>query len=233
MCRRMRAALSRPAVVVFDVNETLTDMSPLRQRLVEVGASGALFDTWFAATLRDGFAVTAAGGYAAFGDIARHTLTGLLADLPNGPAEPGPAAEQVLAGLPGLDVHPDVPDGLRILHGAGVRLVTLTNGATEMSEGSFARAGLTDLFEARLSVAEPGRWKPAPESYGYACDRVGEPPARVALVAVHPWDVDGAARAGLAGAWLNRGQVGYPPYLTAPAVEAPTLTELAQLLLGG
>ncbi len=221
----------RPAVVVFDVNETLTDMSPLRGRLVEVGASGALFDTWFASTLRDGFAVTAAGGYAEFADIARHTLTGLLAGRPDAPADPARAADHVLAGLPGLDLHPDVPEGLRRLHGAGVRLVTLTNGATSMSDGALARAGVADLFDARLSVADAGRWKPAAESYAFAASAVGEPAERLALVAVHPWDVDGAVRAGLTGAWLDRSAEDYPPYLAGPTLSAGSLPELAEALL--
>lgn len=228
----MDEALRPPVVVVFDVNETLTDMSPLRGRLVEVGASGTLFDAWFAATLRDGFAVTAAGGYADFADIARHTLTGLLASRPDAPADPSQAADHVLAGLPELDVHPDVPEGLRRLHKAGVRLVTLTNGATAISDGALSRAGVRDLFSARMSVADAGRWKPAPESYAFAAATVAEPPGRLALVAAHPWDVDGAGRAGLIGAWLNRSTATYPPYLTVPAVTASSLPALADLLLG-
>lgn len=145
---------SRPAVVVFDVNETLTDMSPLRGRLVEVGGHGVLFDAWFAATLRDGFAVTAAGGYAEFADIARHVLTGLLADRLERPVDPEQAA--ALAGLPHLEVHPDVAAGLRTLHDPGLRLVTLTNGAPTPCEPARSRlhraAGLADcaLLRPRL-----------------------------------------------------------------------------------
>jgi 2-haloacid dehalogenase len=221
----------RPAVVVLDVNETLTDMSPIRGRLVEVGASGALFDTWFAATLRDGFAVAAAGGYAEFADTARHVLTGLLTDRPNRPADVPAAVEHVLVGLPELDLHPDVPDGLRRLHAAGVRLVTLTNGASAMSDGAFARAGLSDLLASRLSVADLGRWKPTGESYGYAARQTGQPADRLALVAVHPWDIDGAARAGLTTGWLNRGGAAYPPYMMTPSVQAETLPDLADRLL--
>jgi hypothetical protein len=86
----MNHASAKPSVAVLDVNETLTDMSPLRARLVDVGASGALFDAWFAATLRDGFAVTAAGGYAEFADIARHILTGRLATHRAGTSRPTP-----------------------------------------------------------------------------------------------------------------------------------------------
>jgi 2-haloacid dehalogenase len=221
-----------PELVLFDVNETLTDMSPVRARLVEVGASGALFDTWFAAVLRDGFALAAAGGYAEFADIGRHQLVELLAARPDGPHDPEVAAGQVLAVLPELDLHADVPDGLRRLHDAGVRLATLTNGATAMTEGAFRRAGVLELFETRLSVADAGVWKPAPDSYLFATDRLGVEPGRAALVAVHPWDVDGAVRAGLRAGHLDRSGRGMPGYFTAPTVSAVTLPELADRLLG-
>ena len=43
-----------PAVVLFDVNETLSDMAPLAGRFEELGASPLLAATWFAALLRAG-----------------------------------------------------------------------------------------------------------------------------------------------------------------------------------
>jgi 2-haloacid dehalogenase len=50
------------------------------------------------------------------------------------------------------------------------------------------------------------------------------------LVSVHPWDIDGAARAGLRTGWLNRNGARYPSYFTAPDVEATDLPALARLL---
>jgi 2-haloacid dehalogenase len=46
----------RPLVIVFDVNETLSDMSSMGQRFEDVGAPAHLAKTWFAGLLRDGFA---------------------------------------------------------------------------------------------------------------------------------------------------------------------------------
>ena len=48
-------------VVVFDVNETLSDMAPLAQRFADLGAPPHLARLWFASLLRDAFARTAAG----------------------------------------------------------------------------------------------------------------------------------------------------------------------------
>ena len=50
------------------------------------------------------------------------------------------------------------------------------------------------------------------------------------LVAVHPWDIDGAARAGLATAWIDRTGAPYPEYFTAPDLAACSLVELADQL---
>src|SRR3954471_12889937 len=67
-----------PAVVLFDVNETLSDMAPMATRFEDVGASPALAATWFASLLRDGFALTAAGARAPFAMIGAELLRTLL-----------------------------------------------------------------------------------------------------------------------------------------------------------
>ena len=48
-------------VLVFDVNETLSDMRPLRHAFEEVGVPGELAATWFASVLREGFALAVHG----------------------------------------------------------------------------------------------------------------------------------------------------------------------------
>jgi 2-haloacid dehalogenase len=131
-----------------------------------------------------------------------------------------------MAGFAELDVHPDVAAGMRELAGAGYRLVTLTNGSAAMSEAMLARAGVLGLLEHRLSVEDAGRWKPAREPYVYAARVCGAEPEEMALVAVHPWDVHGAQRAGLTGAWVNRSGTDYPTYLPDPDVIVAGLTGL-------
>src|SRR5215211_868151 len=124
-------AMLRPAVLVLDVNETLSDLEPMRERFEEVGLPRHALDAWFAATLRDGFALTAAGTYPAFRDVASGALRALLASHGVGKAD---AVDQVLAGFAELPAHPDVSPGLHRIHAAGIRLVTLTNGATAISD---------------------------------------------------------------------------------------------------
>jgi len=219
----------RPTVLIFDVNETLSDMSPMRQRFEDVGAPRHLVAPWFAGLLRDGFALTALDACQPFARLASESLlVGLDGVDLNRSTED--AVRHIMDGFSGLPVHPDVSDGVRALRGVGLRLVTLSNGATSVAEGLLDRAGIRDQFEALLSVEGAGIWKPAAGAYAYALQQCGVEPAEVMLVAVHPWDTDGASRAGLATAWLNRDGGRYPDYFREPDVRVRSLTDLADRL---
>jgi 2-haloacid dehalogenase len=209
-------------VALLDVNETLSDMQVLRERFERAGARPELLDTWFAATLRDGMALTASGGYGEFADVARAVLRTLIDDA---------AVDDILAGFQELPVHADVEPGLRHLHEGGVRLVTLTNGSSAIPRGLLERAGLSDLIERYLDVSAVGRWKPHPEPYRYACAELGVAPDEAVLIAVHPWDIHGAKRAGLRAAWLDRAGTPYPEVFEAPDLTAADLPELAGKIL--
>ncbi|HBO53863.1 MAG: haloacid dehalogenase type II [Kytococcus sp.] len=221
----------RPRLLIFDVNETLSDMSPMGQRFEDVGAPAHLAKTWFAGVLRDGFALTAVGVNESFATIAaaalRVVLHGQRLDR-----DADAAIQHVMEGFSGLPVHADVPDGVRALRAVGIPLVTMSNGAASVADQLLARAGIRDHFEALLSVEDASLWKPAAAAYAYALGRSGVDPMDAVLVAVHPWDIDGAARAGLATAWVNRTGGPYPDCFRAPDLRVGSLTELAEELAG-
>ena len=52
----------------------------------------------------------------------------------------------------------------------------------------------------------------------------------MALAAVHPWDVDGARRAGLTGIWVARRKPPYPTAFLPPDLQAPDFEALADIL---
>ncbi len=218
----------RPDVVVFDVNETLSDMAPLAQRFEQVGAPSHLAKTWFASVLRDGFGLAAASTSAPFADIAAAVLTSVLTEAGVGDVDAG--VQHVMSGFTELDLHPDVAEGVRGLRRAGLRLVTLTNGSVQVSQSLFQRAGLREQFEHLLSVEDAGIWKPARGAYEHAATVCDVPLPSLLLVAVHPWDIDGAARAGLQTAWVNRSGAAYPAHLTAPQRTVGGIEELTALL---
>ena len=218
-----------PAVILFDVNETLSDMSPIATRFVDVGAPAHLATTWFAVLLRDGFALAAAGSAAPFAQLGAGVLRASLGGLPlNRTVDE--AVEHIMGGFDELTVHPDVLDGVPALAALPTRLVTLSNGAATVAQRLFERAGIGEHFERLLSVEDAGIWKPAPGAYAYAAQQCNVEPIDLMLVAVHPWDIDGARRAGLGTAWINRTGATYPDYFTAPTLEATSMGHLARLL---
>ncbi len=219
----------RPAVIVFDVNETLSDMSPLAGRFTKVGAPAHLAQLWFTSLLRDGFARTASGESESFSTLAegalRVVLSQVLLDRPE-----DEAVRHVLAGIPLLQLHPDVPAGIERLRESGFRLVTLSNGASSVAEGLLAGAGLLEHFEAVLTVEDAGVWKPAAGSYAYAAETCGVAVGELMLVASHPWDTDGAQRAGARAAWVNRTGARWPSYFRPPDLQVRAIGEVATAL---
>ncbi len=220
---------SAPPVVVFDVNETMSDLSPLAARFIDVGAPASMAQLWFACVLRDGFALSVAGQAKPFAQIGEQTLRVLLP-----PAQPSRSVEEavshIMSGFEELVLHPDIAPGVHQLEDAGIRMVTLSNGASRFAEKLVADADLADCFEHLLSVEDVGIWKPARLAYEHAARTCDVPLEEMMLVAVHPWDIDGAARAGMQTAWLNRTDAHYPAIFTAPTHTVTSLEELAERL---
>jgi len=219
----------KPSVIVFDVNETLSDMSPMGQRFVEVGAPAHLAKLWFATLLRDGFALTAAGDNGTFAGIGAEVLRGLFTGMELN-RDIDPAVQHVIAGFSGLGLHRDVVAGVKALHAAGYRLVTLTNGSTQVAEKLLTDAEIRNNFDLLLSVEDAPVWKPGKASYDYAASVCGTTPEQMLLVAVHPWDIHGASRAGIATAWINRAGGQYPDYFQAPDHAVSALPDLVPAL---
>jgi 2-haloacid dehalogenase len=215
---------SRPRVVAFDVNETLLDLAPVRAALIEHGEPGELLPTVFGRTLGTGFAATVAGSWCRFRDAFESSLaqlTGLSA------AQRADVADRFLE----LSPHPDVEPALRRLTEAGVRVVTLTHGSAGVAEAGLARGGVTPLVERCLTTESIRTWKPARAAYLWAAGVCDVPPDRLALVAVHSWDVHGAQQAGLTGGWAARTERVFAPVYGVPHVSGESLPDVVEGLL--
>lgn len=213
------------SLIVFDVNETLSDLSPMGQRFVELGAPESLAATWFAATLRDGIGLTLTGDAQPFADVARGVLASMRGHFDRDPGD------HVLDAFASLDLHPDAARGIPALAAAGHTVVTLSNGSTSVAEGLLGRNGMREHVHAVLSVedAPDGAWKPAPAAYTYALEACSA--INAMLVAVHPWDVHGAKAAGLRAAYVDRaGDTAWPDVFTRPDLTVRGIDELTDRL---
>ena len=215
---------ARPEVVAFDVNETLLDLAPVRAALIEVGEPDSLLPTVFARTLLTGFAGTVAGTWVRFRDAFDAALA-QVSDL--GPRERATVADS----FGELAPHADVEPAVRRLFEAGIRVVTLSHGSPGVAEAGLERGGITVLVERSLSSEAIRAWKPAREVYLWAAGSCDVVPERMALVAAHGWDVLGAQRAGLTGAWFPRSERVYPAVYEPPHVTGADLAGVVDALL--
>ena len=92
-----------------------------------------------------------------------------------------------------LDAYPDAAACLEALRAGGLKTAILSNGEPEMLRAAVASAGLTNLFDAVLSIEEVGIFKPDPRTYQLAVDRLEVPAERICFVSTNAWDAAGAA----------------------------------------
>jgi 2-haloacid dehalogenase len=226
MSRPERTPARRPRVVLFDVFETLLQLEPLRSRFVDVGRPEHELELFFARALRDGMALTLAGGAPPFAEVARSALIGTterrLTEA---------AVQHVLAGFAELPPHPDVEPALIMLARAKVPAYAFTHGSAEVVREALDRAQLRSYLRGVLSAEEIHSFKPPAAVYHWACQRVGSEVARSALVAVHSWDVHGAVRAGLLAGFATRLEGGMSDVFDAPHVVAERLDDVVDRLL--
>lgn len=217
-----------PAVVAFDVIETIFSLESLRSKLEAAGISGQMLEIWFAHILRDAFALDATGIYRPFNTVASATLGSIFAASKQ--ADPT-ALDDILQGFATLDAHPDAAPAMRVFHDNNIRMVTLTNGNAGTTQKLLERSRLHEFVERTISVDEVRHWKPRREVYLYCADVVGVEPNRLALLAAHAWDIHGARRAGLTAGYVSRQEKPFPSIMEEPHVTGSTLIEVADRLM--
>lgn len=209
---------TRPSIIVFDVNETLLDLTTLEPLFARVFGDAAAMRRWFAELILYSEALTLSGLYTPFGEIAGGALR--MVGGASGVAVTDADVEELTRRISEMPAHPDVAPALDRLQSAGFRLATLTNSPPGPSPTPLERAGLAGYFEGMFSVHDVGRFKPAPEPYRFVADEMGAGEPDLCMVACHLWDVIGAQAAGCAGAMVRRTG---NDVMVAPGVPVPDL----------
>jgi 2-haloacid dehalogenase len=218
-----------PRVIVFDVMGTLLDVRALDPHFERFFGDVAVRKEWFRQTIQMAMAAALTSAYEDFGVqadtglemTARHYKVSLLGEEKN----------LILSTLGRLRPYPEVVKSFARLRDAGLRLATLTNSTVQAVEAQLGYAGLRDYFEQVISADEIQCFKPAPEVYHLAAERLGVGSEQLRLVTAHDWDVTGALRAGCAAAFVARpGQI-LNPFGPQPDVRATDLSEIAEKVL--
>lgn len=190
-------------MLVFDVNETLLDLSVLQPGFDRVfgDGKGALRE-WFATLLHGSTVANHLGRYETFGAIGINALV-TVAER-RGVAVDADDVAALLGPFRALPPHPDVLEGLTMLQEAGFRMAALTNTSYDQLVPLLTATGIAAYLEEMLSVDEVRRFKPAPEVYLMAAAKLGIEIDQMVMVAAHDWDIMGARSVGAKGAFIAR-----------------------------
>jgi len=194
--------MARPQVLIFDVNETLLDLTALRSVLIEALGSAERLAEWFFRLLHGSLVANDTDRFRPFETIAIEALQAV--SLRQGVELNDETARNLVAGFRSLPPHPDVPSALDRLADSGYRIAALSNGSSAGIPAQLTNAGIIDRFEMVVSVEEASRFKPDPAPYLVALERLGVGAGEALMVAAHDWDILGARNVGIPGAFVSR-----------------------------
>ena len=216
-------------MLVFDVNETLLDLSSLDPLFARHFGDATYRQMWFDQVLKTAFVSTITGPYADFGVVARSALQ--MVATRAGIELSSDAHAEILGQMRHLTPHPDVLPAIHKLKDAGYRMAALTNSPPAVAQAQLDNAGITPLLEAVLSVDASKSLKPAQIVYDDAIKTLGANPADTCLIAAHTWDIAGAMKAGWQGAFVTRPGKVWNPLFESPTFIGATIDDIADQLL--
>jgi 2-haloacid dehalogenase len=189
-------------LIVFDVNETLLDLTTMELTFERIFGDESAMRLWFANLIMYSAALTVAGSYVPFTDIGSAVMK-MLADI-RGIKIKDADRKELFEKFSTMPPYQEVPAALKKLRAAGFRLFTLTDNLPDAQTRQLEHGGILDLFERRFSADGVKHHKPSPHAYGYVARELGVQPSQLCLIACHTWDTLGAVAAGWKAALIKR-----------------------------
>jgi 2-haloacid dehalogenase len=188
---------------VFDAYGTLFDYASAAARARDSlgGDFAALATLWRDKQLQYTWLRAAQGRHADFWQVTGDALDFALESL--GLVQDG-LRERLMNLYLELDVFADVPETLERLKAAGFTTAILSNGSPAMLRAIIDHSATAHLFDAVFSVEEVGVYKPHPDVYRLAVDRLGVPAGAIAFCSSNAWDAYAASAFGMKVVWCNR-----------------------------
>ncbi|PKH68971.1 haloacid dehalogenase type II [Flavobacterium sp. ALD4] len=216
-------------VLIFDVNETLLDMTPLKTSVNALLDNEQGFRIWFGMLLHYSTVSNSINEYHDFGTIAGATLTMAATSMNKKVNED--EIKEALSTIKTLQAYPDVEKGLQLLKDNGFRLATLTNSPPHALKQQLINSNLTLYFEQALSIDSLKKYKPAAETYLWAAKELAVKPEEMLMIAAHGWDLAGASHAGLATCFIAREGQSLYTLSSKPDFEANDILAIAEQLV--
>jgi 2-haloacid dehalogenase len=215
--------------VLFDINETVLDLTSLKPRFAAALGDPAVTATWFAMLLHTSTVCALTGVKTGFADLAGITLDRIAALRDRTISDDDRAG--ILGGFASLKPHADIEPALLRLRSSGYRTVAFSNSSLDLVTKQIANAGLTENFDAVVSVEETGSFKPDGKVYQFVAERLDRPIGDLRLIATHDWDTHGAMVAGMHAAYIDRSGAPYHSLYRRPEIHATTMGDVVEQVI--
>ena len=192
----------RLQALVFDAYGTLFDVHSINVDCESLfpGKGPELSRLWRTKQLEYTWLRSLMGRYAQFEDITRDALAAACRMLGLQLSHSG--AAMLMEGYRRLSPFPEVKAALAALDGR--KRAILSNGSPHMLKALIEHSGLSETFDAVVSVDELKIFKPHPSVYSLALRHLGLNIGEVGFVSSNFWDIAGATSYGLRTFWINR-----------------------------
>jgi 2-haloacid dehalogenase len=222
-------ALTGIRACVFDAYGTLFDYGSATAGVRdELGADFLpLTSLWRDKQLQYSWLRTCQGRHADFWQVTADALDFALESI--GRSDPV-LRERLMNLYLKLDTFAEVPSVLRTLRDEGYRIAILSNGSPRMLNAIVDNSGIRDYFEAVLSVEEVQTFKPHPDVYRLAEQRLRLSSDQILFCSSNAWDAYAASAFGLRVIWCNRYDQRAERLPGAPDRVVRSLAELPALL---
>ena len=216
-------------VIVFDVNETLLDLEPIRDHFSRIFGDRSAAGVWFSQLLKLSFVAAVTDNYHPFTELGGAALD-MIAQA-RGQTFDAADRQAIVTTLRSLPPHSDSEAGLARLSAAGFRLAALTNSPQAVAEEQLGGAGLDGYMERIMSVEMESTFKPAARVYQAAARELGVATTDMVMVAAHDWDVAGAMAAGCKGAFVARPGMVLSPLQPPPDIVGSDISDVAEQIV--
>ncbi len=213
---------------VFDAYGTLFDVhSAVRRYSSQIKESEAVSALWRAKQLEYTWLRSLMGRYVDFWQVTADALDFALETYGISDTV---IRQDLLQAYMTLSCYSEVPDVLDRLKRKGIRCAILSNGSPQMLSSAVRNSGLSEFFDAVISVDMIGQYKPDPRVYRLAVDELKVEKSKIAFQSSNAWDAAGANAYGFNVVWVNRFKQKPERLNTSVDIELTDLEKLPELL---
>ncbi|MGJ8678367.1 MAG: haloacid dehalogenase type II [Akkermansiaceae bacterium] len=215
--------------ILFDINETILDLTSLRAKFKSAFDDDKQSDIWFSMLLHASTVCALTGVQTDFGSLASATLDRVCAKA--GKSLSDEVRDEILDSFTHMSAHSDVKSALSRLRSEGYRTVAFSNSSDDLIERQIQNSELSNHFDDIVSVEKSGTFKPDRAAYNFVARHLDKPIGNLRLVATHDWDTHGALAAGMKAAYIDRSGTPYYPQYEKPDVSGTTMDEVVDQIL--